>query len=819
MKISYQWLKEYINTSLSPDEISVLLTDCGLEVEALEEYQSVKGGLEGFVIGEVLTKEKHPDADRLSITTVNIGNAEPLNIVCGAPNVAAGQKVVVATVGTTIYSEKGDFTINKSKIRGCVSEGMICAEDEMGLGASHEGIMVLDSSAIIGTKASEYFNIYSDTVFEIGLTPNRIDAASHYGVARDLAAVINCRNSGSLKATLPSVDQFKTDSNAMCIDVVVEDSIACPRYSGITIKDVTVAESPEWLKNRLLAIGLRPINNIVDITNYVLQELAQPLHAFDADKIEGGKVIVKKLQQNTKFITLDNVERILNAEDLMICNVNEGMCIAGVFGGTKSGVTAETKNIFIESACFDSVHVRKTSKNHGLKTDASFRFERGTDPNITVYALKRAALLIKEIAGGTISSEIIDVYPEKLEDFQVDVKLENIKRLIGKEIPLITVKNILNSLDIKINSETSETLELSVPRYRIDVQREADVIEEIMRIYGYNNIDLPESMRISMSSAPFPDREKMQNLISDYLSSNGFNEILNNSLTNPEYISVLKSYSPEENVTILNPLSNELAAMRQSLLFGGLESVSYNINRKNINLKLFEFGKTYRRSNAQSSESILPGYTENYALSLLICGAVNPESWATGKGKAVDFFFIKSFVNSILTRLGIAASEFITENFSDDQFSEALCYKVKDENVVRFGKLNKNVLKHFDIKQEVFYADFNWDMIVNLTVKNKLEYSDISKFPQVRRDLALLIDKKIQYSEIEKIIKNTENKMVLEVNLFDIYEGDKIESDKKSYAVSVILQNKEKTMSDQEIDAVMNKIIKSLQQKLNAVLR
>jgi phenylalanyl-tRNA synthetase beta chain len=819
MKISYNWLKDYYNTSLSPEEISVFLTDCGLEVEALEEYHSVKGGLEGFVIGEVLTKEKHPDADRLSVTSVNIGAGEPLNIVCGAPNVEAGQKVVVATIGTTIHSEKGEFTISKSKIRGKVSEGMICAEDEMGLGKSHEGILVLEAAALVGMPAKEYFNIYSDSVFEIGLTPNRIDAASHYGVARDLAAVLNSRNADITKATLPSVDAFTLDSNDLKIDVIVENPEACHRYSGITIKNVTVTESPEWLRNRILAIGLRPINNIVDITNYVLQELAQPLHAFDADKIEGGKVIVKKLEKGTKFTTLDEVERTLGSDDLMICNEKEGMCIAGVFGGTKSGVTGQTKNIFLESACFEPVHIRKTSKFHGLKTDASFRFERGTDPNITIYALKRAALLIKEIAGGTISSEIIDIYPQTLEDFKVDLKFENVDKLIGKQIPRDTIQNILNSLEIGIVSSTPEMLVLNVPRYRIDVQREADVIEEILRIYGYNNIELPDSMKISLSSAPFPDREKLQNLLSDFLSSNGFHEILNNSLTNPIYVEKMKLFSSEENVKLLNPLSNELAVMRQSLLFGGLETIGYNLNRKNNNLKLYEFGKTYRQVAGNIQEGSLPGYNEKYSLSLFLSGSVAPESWQTGKGHPMNFYLLKAYVNNILKRVGVDFTKLKAEQLSNDMFAEALSYSAENRIVAVFGRISNNLLKQFDIKQDVFFADIDWDMVVRKSTENKVEYSEISKFPQVRRDLALLIDKKVHYSEIEKIILNIDKQRVTEVNLFDIYQGDKIDPGKKSYAVSIMLQDKEKTLTDEEIDAIMKKIISSLSEKLNAVLR
>ncbi|MFH0864804.1 MAG: phenylalanine--tRNA ligase subunit beta [Bacteroidota bacterium] len=818
MKISYNWLKQYISIDTDPQKLSEALTGCGLEVEALEEYSSIKGGLKGCFIGEVKTNEKHPDADKLTITTVDIGRDELLHIVCGAPNVEAGQKVVVATTGTTLYTAKGELELKKTKIRGQVSEGMICAEDELGLGTSHDGIMVLEASAKIGMTAAEYFKIENDWIFEIGLTPNRADAMSHIGVARDVAAALNVIDGENYSCRLPDVNNFKTDNTNLKIDVIVDDVIACPRYAGITLSGITVNESPAWLQNRLKSIGLRPINNIVDITNFVQHETGEPLHAFDTGHITGKKVIVKKLPEGTKFITLDETERTLASNDLMICNDKEGMCIAGVFGGIKSGVTEKTKNVFIESAYFDPVHVRKTSKHHGLKTDASFRFERGVDPNIVIFALKRAALLMKEIAGGKISSEIVDVYPKPIENFKVSIKFANVDKLIGKKIDRKTIEKILVSLGISVISENSEGMELSVPPFKVDVQREADVIEEILRIYGFNNIKEPDSFHISPSKAPYPDKDKLQNKVSDYLSSNGFYEILNNSLTNEKYIDGLKSFQPENNVVIMNALSNELGVMRQSMLFGGLESILYNHNRKNFDLKFYEFGKIYKYKPETKYEG-LNRYEEKEQLAIFITGNTEHGNWNTGKGKPSDFFYLKSFINNILMLFGIKENELSIKEMANELIAEGLEYTLNKTTVATFGKLNKNILKKFDLRQDVFYAEMEWKQIVSLSKLNIVSFSDVSKFPEVRRDLALIIDDKIKFSQIKELAFKTVPALLKEINLFDIYSDEKIGNDKKSYAVSFIIQDKEKTLTDAETDSIINKLISVFSEKLNAKLR
>jgi len=810
MKISYNWLKKYIKTELPVLETAKLLTDCGLEVESVEKFQSLKGGLEGVVVGEVITKEKHPDADRLSLTTVDVGTGTLLSIVCGASNVAAGQKVVVATVGATLYPSTGEpINIKKSKIRGALSEGMICAEDEIGLGTSHDGIMVLDASVKVGTRASDYFKIENDDVFEIGLTPNRADAASHIGVARDLAAVINTHNEAQCKLELPDVRIFKTANASLTIEVTVEDSVACPRYSGLSISAVKVKESPSWLKNSLAAIGIRSINNIVDITNFVLHELGQPLHAFDADKIKGKRVIVKKLPAQTKFTTLDGTERELNAEDLMICDANDGMCIAGVFGGVGSGVSEGTKNIFLESAYFDSVHIRKTSKRFGLKTDASFRYERGTDPNITVYALKRAALLITEIAGGEISSEIVDIYPTPVENFKVTFSYTHCDLLIGKQIDREKIKSILSSLDIEIISEGHDALLLSVPPYRVDVRREADVIEEVLRIYGYNNVELPDTVHSALSFVPKPDPEKIQNTVSDLLSSNGFNEVFTNSITKAANYEGLESFNPEQTVKLLNPLSSDLNVMRRAMLFSGLEVISYNQNRKMADLKLYEFGKTYLKGNSGK-------YIEERRLALYIVGRKEAESWNVNND-IVTFYTMKGMVEAVLTRLGIPGikSSALTHEF----LSEGLEYSVNKRTLVAFGKVKNAVLKKADVKTEVFYADFNWDNVLELLKKNTILYKEVPKFPEVRRDLALLIDRTVKYEQLEQLAFQTEKNLLRSVNLFDVYEGDKIEKGKKSYALSFVLQDVNATLTDKQIDKVMERLQASFEEKLNAVIR
>lgn len=814
MKISYNWLKNYVHTGLPADEAGALLTAAGLEVESIEKHESVKGGLEGIVIGEVKTKEKHPGADRLSVTTVDVGQPELLHIVCGAPNVAAGQKVVVALVGAKLYPTEGEpFEIKKSKIRGELSEGMICAEDEIGLGNSHAGIMILGDDAKVGTPAKEYFKLEADHIFEIGLTPNRADAASHIGVARDLVAIL--QNKGEqAKLDMPPVNDFRTENTNRQIEVVVEDKNACPRYSGVTISGVKVQESPDWLKNRLKSIGLRPINNIVDITNFVLHELGQPLHAFDAAAVKGDKVIVKKLAKGTKFVTLDEVERELSGNDLMICNgAGEGMCIAGVFGGAKSGVTETTTDIFLESAYFNPVTIRKTSKYHGLKTDASFRFERGTDPDITVYALKRAAMLIKEVAGGTISSEVVDIYPEPVQPFIVPFNYKNCDRLVGKQIERSRIRNIITSLGIEIRSEGNEGLQLAVPPFKVDVHREVDVIEEVLRIYGYNNIEDPAMFRSSISYGTKPDKEKLQNMISDLLTYSGFNEIMSLSLTKGEYIEKLSSFKAENNVNILNPLSSDLNVMRQTLLFSGLEAIAYNQNRKNSDLRMYEFGNVYQHH----AENPGKPYMEEQHLALFTTGRKQPESWNTGNDQE-DLYHLKGYVQNVLRRLGFGDLR-IEELADTDVFSSGLAYDKGKRRIVSFGKVNRAVLKSMDIAQDVYYADFNWSSMMQYVANHKVEYKEVSKFPAVRRDLALLLASEVKFRDIETLAYQAERNLLKEVNLFDVYEGDKLEKGKKSYAVSFILQDENATLTDKQIEKIMEKLTKTFSEKLGAALR
>ncbi len=822
MKISYNWLKQYLEFDLSPEELSELLTDCGLEVEGLEKWQSVKGGLEGVVIGEVKTCEKHPNADKLSVTTIDVGGEYFLPIVCGAPNVATGQKVVVATVGTKLYNEDEVFEIKKAKLRGEPSEGMICAEDELGLGTSHDGIMVLDPNVKTGTPAKEFFKIEEDYVFEIGLTPNRTDAMSHIGVARDIKAVLDNQDfinnkKSNRKLNLPETNKFKTENTNLNIDVIVEDIVACPRYTGVTIQGIEVKESPEWLKNRLNAIGLRPINNIVDITNYVLHETGQPLHAFDAEEIKGDKVVVKKMPKGSKFVTLDEIERELTGDDLMICNTEKGMCIGGVFGGIKSGVTEKTKNIFLESAYFDPVHIRKTSKHHDLQTDASFRFERGVDPEVTVFALKRAAQLIKEITGGTISSEVKDVYPRPIQKVEVPVLWKNIDRLIGKTIGQDVIKNILNSLEFDILSEEKNGLKLKVPFYRADVTREADVIEEILRVYGYNNIEIPSKQNSSISHSIKPDREKLLEIAMNYLSNNGFSEIMVNSLTKSDYYENNQGFDKDKSVNILNPLSRDLSVMRQTLLFGGLETIVYNINRKNYNLKLFEYGNTYSITD-KTSDDVTKKFNEVNKLSMFVTGRKEKESWYTGD-KEVDFNFLKALSYNLLQRLGIGIHKLEAVKSNESYISEGFLLLHNNKKLVEIGEISKQLLIDFDIDQKVFFTEINWDAIVALTRSENIRYKAIPKFPEVRRDLALLIDRSVTFLEIEKLAYQTERKLLKEVNLFDVYEGKNIEAGKKSYAVSFILQDEEKTLNDKVIDKIMNKLMDVYKKELNAVIR
>lgn len=821
MKISYNWLRQYFlippggNSFPSPDEVARLLTHCGLEVSSLEKYQSVKGGLEGLVIGEVKTRVQHPNADRLSVTTIDPGNGNLLKIVCGAPNVAAGQKVIVAPVGSVLFTVTGEeIRIKKSKIRGEDSEGMICAEDEIGLGTSHEGIMVLRPDAVAGTPARQYFNIEDDWIFEVELTPNRIDAASHTGVARDLLAVLKASGSGfaSFSLKYPSTGNFIIDNNEREIEVVVENTDACPRYSGITVSGVEVKESPPWLQNRLKSIGQKPINNIVDITNFVLHEYGQPLHAFDADEISGGKVIVKTLPGGTRFVTLDEKERELHADDLMICNAVEGMCIAGVFGGTKSGVTQKTKNIFLESAHFSPKFIRKTSKRHDLHTEASFRFERGSDPNITLEALQRAVLLIKETAGGKTSSRIADVYPEKKENFPVELEYEYCDRLIGKKIDRVAIKQILESLQILIKEEKPGKLLLSVPPYRVDVQRPPDVVEEILRIYGYNNVEIPQQVRVSLNTTAKPEKDKVQNEVSCLLASAGFREAMSNSLTRSDYYKKHAAWQEENCVKIMNPLSAELDVMRQTMLFSGLEAIAYNQNRKSEDLKLFEFGNVYRNEGGK--------FREEHHLALFMTGLRSAEIW-NSENKKTDFFDLKKAVENILHRLGLL-NQVAKTALPGNYLLDGLRYQAQGKILAEFGKVSNDILKNFDIRREVFYACFLWDNVMGALKSGKISFKELPKFPSVRRDLAMILDKSVQYSEIEKIAYQSEKKLLKNVNLFDVFEdekGVKIPAGKKSYAVSFTFLDEMKTLTDIQIDKAMERLMKVYETDFGAQIR
>jgi phenylalanyl-tRNA synthetase beta chain len=808
MKISYNWLQQFLQINWEATKTGELLTDLGLEVEGIETRESIKGSLKGIVVGKVLTCIQHPNADRLKVTTVDLGDGNPVQIVCGAPNVAAGQKVPVATIGTVLYDEKGEsFKIKKGKIRGEESHGMICAEDELGLGKGHDGILVLDEKLNEGTSVAEVFKIETDYVFEIGLTPNRSDAMSHYGVARDLRAGL-IQNDIKLEFISPSVSNFHVNERTLRFDVEIENKELVPRYCGITITDITVKDSPEWIQNRLKAIGITPKNNIVDITNYVLHELGQPLHAFDAQKIKGNKIIVKNLKEGTKFTTLDEVERTLSADDIMICDADSNpLCIGGVFGGLKSGVTESTTSIFLESAFFNPVSVRKTAKRHALNTDASFRFERGIDINMTEYALKRAALLIEEYAGGKMASDVSDFYPIKVEDFQVFFSYESAYRLIGQEIPKETIKNILASLEIKISSETEGGLGLTIPSYRTDVQREADIVEEILRVYGYNNIEFSHKLNTSISF-DFNKNTKIENVVANQLSSLGFNETMANSLTKAAYTALSENINEEANVAMLNPLSNDLGVMRQSLLFSGLESVSYNLNRKNNSLKFYEFGKTYHKYNDK--------YQEDKHLTLFVTGNRTKESWKT-TATTSDFFYLKGILTSVLARLGIQNLK--TTPTKNDVFSEGITLSLGKIKLADFGVVKRSILKEFGIKQEVLFADFNWDNVLKLSSKKNITVSELSKFPSVKRDLALLIDHKVEFKEVYNLAFQSERKLLKEVDLFDVYEGDKLPEGKKSYAVSFVLQDETKTLEDKQIDKIMQKLQQSFEQNLEAVLR
>lgn len=820
MNISYNWLKEYVSFDLTPAEVAEALTSIGLEVGGVEEVQSIKGGLEGIVIGEVLTCEPHPNSDHMHITTVNLGSGDPVQIVCGAPNVAAGQKVVVATLGTKLYDGDECFTIKKSKLRGVESLGMICAEDEVGLGTSHDGIMVLPADAVPGTPAKDYFNIKSDYVLEVDITPNRADACSHYGVARDLYAyLVQAGKATSL--TRPSDDAFCVDNQDLPIAIEVADTTACPRYAGVTVKGVTVKESPAWLQDKLRLIGLRPINNVVDVTNYILHAYGQPLHCFDADKIKGGKVIVKTMPQDTPFVTLDGVERKLDAHDLMICNAEEPMCMAGVFGGLDSGSTETTKNVFLESAYFNPTVVRKTARRHGLNTDSSFRFERGIDPNSVIYCLKQAAMLIKELAGGTISMDIKDLYPHPIADFTVDLNYQYVHDLVGKTIPVETIKRIVTSLEMKILSETSEGITLQVPAYRVDVQRPCDVVEDILRIYGYNNVEIPTTLKSSLTVKGEVDQwQKMQNLISEQLVGCGFNEILNNSLTKSAYYDGLETYPSQHLVMLMNPLSSDLNCMRQTLLFGGLESIRHNVNRKCADLKFFEFGNCYYyHADKKNPEKSLAAYSENNHLALWVTGKRVSNSWAHPEENS-SVYELKAYVLNIFARLGLNLGSVVFGNLSNDIYSVAVTVQTRGGKLLAtYGVLTKKLQKAFDLDDEVYYAEINWHELMKAVKNVKVSYTEISKYPAVKRDLALLLDKNVQFAEVEKIAYDTERKLLKAVELFDVYEGKNLEPGKKSYAVSFLLQDEHATLNDKQIDKIMQKLIANLENKLGAKLR
>jgi phenylalanyl-tRNA synthetase beta chain len=804
MNISYNWLKQFLHIDWPAKKTAELLTDLGLEVEGISAYESIPGGLKGVVVGEVVDCRKHPNADKLKLTLVDIGQDEPLQIVCGAPNVATGQKVAVAVIGTTLYPHMGEpLTIKKGKIRGEESHGMICAEDELGLGNDHSGIMVLPNSLKVGTPCAAVFEIENDEVFEIGLTPNRADAMSHYGVARDLRAGLKQREIIKELIT-PSVSKFSVDNRSLRMEVEVENKALAPRYCGVTLKNLIVQPSPDWLKNRLRAIGISPKNNLVDATNYVLHELGQPLHAFDADRIFGKKIVVKTVPAGTKFMTLDGEERVLHEEDLMICDGEKPMCIAGVFGGINTGVTEDTTSIFLESAYFDPISIRKTAKRHGLNTDASFRFERGIDIDNVEYALKRAALLIKEIAGGNIASDVVDLYPNKQNGHQVFLSFSKINKLVGQEIPPDTIKSILASLEIQVKNVTESGLGLTIPSYRVDVRREVDVIEEILRVYGYNNVAFQDKLHASIAPISNLEDHRLQSIIGSQLASSGFFEILTNSLTSPKYSKGAGVIKAEESIAILNPLSEELSVLRQSMLFNGLEAVSFNTNRRNHNLKLFEFGKTYHQLN--------PLREEHKHLSLIVTGNRTEDSWAIANRKS-DFFYLKSIVENVLLRLGIEVTDSgVAENRI---FTEGVVLRCQKRNLVEFGTIQKTILRMFDLKHEVLYADFNWDNIKDLAGKKEIVFKEIPKYPEVKRDFALLLDNAVTYKQVYELAQQTERKYLKEMSLFDVYTGSSLQKGKKSYAISFTLRDEKNTLTDKQID----KIMKNLQQRYEQVLK
>lgn len=820
MNISYNWLKEYVDFNLTPDETAAALTSVGLEVGSVEEVQSIKGGLKGLVVGEVLTCEMHPNSDHMHICSVNIGEEEPKQIVCGAPNVAAGQKVIVATIGTVLYDGDQSFTIKRSKLRGVESLGMICAEDEIGVGTSHDGIIVLPAETQVGMPAAEYFNLQSDYLIEVDITPNRADACSHYGVARDLYAWLK-QNGYETSIHRPGVESFVVDNHDLEIDVQINDTERCPRYAAVSVTGCEVKESPEWLKNKLSIIGLRPINNIVDITNYILHAYGQPLHCFDADMVTGKKVIVDTQAEGTPFVTLDGVEHKLSSEDLAICNAEEPMCIAGVFGGKGSGTYEGTTNVLFESAYFNPTTIRKSARRHGLSTDASFRFERGIDPNGTIYALKQAAILAKELAGGKVSMEIKDVYPAPIDDFKVELSYKYANDLIGKEIAPETIKNILTSLEIKIDNETTEGLSLTVPAYRVDVKRPCDVVEDILRIYGYNNVEIPSSVRSSLTVKGEVDRSnKLQHLIAEQLTAQGFNEIMNNSLTKASYFEGLETYPAQNSVQLMNPLSEDLNVMRQTLLFGGLESLRFNINHKAPNLMMYEFGNTYSfNADNKKEDQILSPYSEGLHLGLWITGKRIEGSWAHAN-EEYSFYNLKAYVENIFNRLGISLGTLFFNECKQDIYTSALQINDKQGKIfATLGVLSPKVLKKADIKTQVYYADIDWNALMKKSRKNKVSFMEISKYPAVSRDLALLIDKEVTFLQIETVAYQTERKLLKKIELFDVYEGKNLPAGKKSYAVNFTLQDTEKTLTDKQIEKVMNALINNFKQRLQAELR
>ena len=820
MEISYKWLKEYVDFDLTPQQTADALTSCGLEVDALEEVQTIKGGLKGLYVGKVLTCEVHPNSDHLHITTVDLGRETPQQIVCGAPNVAAGQKVIVADLGCVLYDGDKEFVIKKSKLRGVDSFGMICAEDEIGVGTSHDGIIVLPEDAPVGQPAAEYYGVESDWLIEIDITANRSDALSHWGVARDLYAWLK-RNGHNTSLHRPSCDDFVVDNNDMPIDVEIENHEACKRYACVSITGCEVKESPEWLQNKLKVIGLRPVNNIVDITNYVMMAYGQPMHCFDADMVKGRKIVVRTQPEGTKFVTLDGDEHTLGTHDLSICNAEEPMCIAGIFGGKGSGTYNTTTNVVLESAYFHPTWIRKSARRHGLSTDSSYRFERGIDPNGVVYALKQAAILCKKLAGGKVSMQINDVYPEPIADTTVQLDYEYVDRLIGKEIGHDMIRSIVESLDMKVLSSTDTGLLIDVPAYRVDVQRPCDVVEDILRIYGYNNVEIPTQLKSSLTVLGEADKvNHLQNVVGEQLVGCGFREILNNSLTKAAYYTDLNVYTNDTTVKLMNPLSSDLGVMRQTLLFGGLESICRNVNRKSANLRFFEFGNCYHYSPAnKNDEDPIKAYTEELHLGMWLTGKRVEGSWAHADEQST-FYELKAYVLNIFTRLGVNPTTVLTESSDNNIFGKAMALKARSGKVLcELGTVSHKLLKQADISQEVFFADINWNNVMRAIKKNEVLYHDISKYPAVSRDLALLIDKSVQFEQIEQIARQTEKKLLKSVELFDVYEGKNLPAGKKSYAVNFILQDETKTLNDKHIEAIMSKLIANLKSKLGAELR